>query len=331
MPPSKAHVGMYGLPRHPACSTQGSPTPVETASTTLATNPCGFCGTLQEQYVDALSEWPEVIPMAAVTTLATVDSLRHIFAQHGSPELASDNGPQFTCSEFKTFLESNEIRHIRSTPFHPATNGLAERFVQTFKQAMRSNAEMSAAKFLHKFLLAYRTTPHTSTNATPVSCLMNRELQTCLSIVCPRSKQAGNSSIESRPSRHFHMGDAVMVRDYRPQNNTWIPGTVAAVLGTQHYSVEIAPDVLWRRHIDQMRAASHRQADLVLDDVISLPHHPEQPDSPAPLATIQPTQEPSATAAQSDAAPIVPLGDENEPSSLRRNPPWRRAAPDRLG
>ena len=282
--------------------------------------------------VDALSKWPEVIPTAAVTTLATVDSLSHIFAQHGLPEqLVPDNGPQFTSSEFNTFLESIGTRHIRSAPFHPATNGLAERFVQTFKQAMRSNADMSAAKFLPKFLLADRTTPHTSTNATPASCLMSRELRTHLSIVLPRSKQAGNSSVESRPSRHFHTGDAVMVQDYRPQKNTWIPGTVAAVLGTHHYSVEIAPDVLWRRHIDQMRATSHRQADLVLDDVISFPHHPEQPDPPAPPAAIQPTQEPSATASLPDAAPIVPLGDENEPSSSRRNPPRRRAAPDRLG
>ena len=122
-----------------------------------------------------------------------------------------------------------------------------------------------------------------------------------------------------------------MVRDYSTQKNTWIPGMVAAILGTRHYSIEIAPDVLWRRHIDQMRAASHRQADLMLDDVISLPHHPEQLDPPAPPAAIQPTQEPSATAALPDAAPIVPLSDENEPSSFRRNPPRRRAAPDRLG
>ena len=157
--------------------------------------------------VDALSKWPEVIPMAAVTTLATVDSLGHIFAQHGLPEqLVSDNGPQFTSSEFNTFLESIGTRHIRSAPFHPATNGLAERFLQTFKQAMRSNADMSAAKFLPKFLLAYRTMPHTSTNATPASCLMNQELRTRLSIVCPRSKQVGNSSGESRTSHHFHTG-----------------------------------------------------------------------------------------------------------------------------
>ena len=286
--------------------------------------------------VDAFSKWPEVIPMAAVTTLAMVENLRHIFAQHGLPDqLVSDNGPQFTSSEFTTFLQSNGIRHIRSAPFHPATNGLAERFVQTFKRAMPSNAEMSAGKFLPKFLLAYRTSPNTSTNATPASRLMNRELRTRHSIVRPSDKQAGNSSVASSPSRHFQMGDAVIVRDYRPQKSNWIPGTVAAVLGTRHYSIEIAPDVLWRRHIDQIRAASHRQQDRVLDDLISLPHHPEQPDPPAPPAAIQPTQEPSETAAPPDTAPIVPLGDETHestPSSPpRRNPPRRRDAPDRLG
>ena len=327
---------MYGLPGHPACSTQGSLHQWELPALPWQRIHVDFAGPFKNKMwmivMDALSKWPEVIPMAAVTTLAMVDSLRHIFTQHGLPEqLVSDNGRQFTSSEVKTFLESNGIRHIHSAPFHPATNGLAERFVQTFQQAMRSNAEMSAAKFLPKFLLAYRTTPHTSTNATLASCLMNRELRTRLSIVHPRSKQAGNFSVESRPSRHFHMGNAVMVRDYRSQKNTWILGTVGAVLGTRHYSVEIAPNVLWRRHIDQMRAASHHQADLVLDDVISLPHHPEQPDPPAPPAAIQPPQEPLATAAPPDAVPIVPLGDENKPSSLHRNLPRRKAAPDRLG
>ena len=42
----------------------------------------------------------------------------------------SDNAPQFTSDEFQMFLTSAQ--------YHPATNGLAERFVQTFKQAMKS-------------------------------------------------------------------------------------------------------------------------------------------------------------------------------------------------
>ena len=78
--------------------------------------------------VDAHSKWPEVVLMRTTTTTAMIAALRNLFATHGLPEaIASDNGPQFTSAEFASFLEYYGIRHLRSAPFHPATNGAAEK------------------------------------------------------------------------------------------------------------------------------------------------------------------------------------------------------------
>jgi len=89
--------------------------------------------------VDSHSKWPEVIPMTTTSAARTIEELRKLFATHGLPEqLVSDNGSQFTPDEFRTFTRKNGIKHIRSAPYHPATNGSAERFVQTFKQALRA-------------------------------------------------------------------------------------------------------------------------------------------------------------------------------------------------
>ena len=56
--------------------------------------------------------------------------LRQVFAVHGLPEvLVSDNGTAFTSAEFQNFVQRNVFRHITSAPYHPATNGLAERAV----------------------------------------------------------------------------------------------------------------------------------------------------------------------------------------------------------
>ena len=88
-------------------------------------------------HVDAHSKWPEVVTMSATTSQHTIDALRSLFSHYGLPEqLASDNGPQFTSAEFAQFLKDHGIKHILSAPYHPSSNGLAERFVRTFKRAM---------------------------------------------------------------------------------------------------------------------------------------------------------------------------------------------------
>ncbi len=56
------------------------------------------------------------------------DSVSNVlkFTQQGWPrevglpvQLVSNNGPQFISTEFAEFLEGNEVKHIRSAPYHP--------------------------------------------------------------------------------------------------------------------------------------------------------------------------------------------------------------------
>ncbi|XP_056132822.1 uncharacterized protein K02A2.6-like, partial [Lampris incognitus] len=100
-----------------------------------------FEGHMYLVVVDAHSKWPEVQIMDSTTASKTITVLRGLFSRHGLPHiLVSDNGPQFCSEEFTTFLKANGVKHIRSAPYHPATNGLAERFVQTFKHTHSNNA-----------------------------------------------------------------------------------------------------------------------------------------------------------------------------------------------
>ncbi|XP_061745073.1 uncharacterized protein K02A2.6-like [Nerophis ophidion] len=92
--------------------------------------------------VDAHSKWPEVAIMKTTTTTKTIERLGEIFSRFGYPlQLVSDNGPQLVSQEMTTFLEANGVQHIRCAPFHPATNGLAERIVQTMKKALKTSQE----------------------------------------------------------------------------------------------------------------------------------------------------------------------------------------------
>ena len=99
--------------------------------------------------MDAHSKWLEVVPVPNLTSQTTIDTFRSIFATHGLPELlVSDNGPSFTSAEFQEFMKWNGIRHITSVPYHPASNELAERAVQTFKTALKKNTPTDVATSL---------------------------------------------------------------------------------------------------------------------------------------------------------------------------------------
>ena len=104
--------------------------------------PC-FGGRMFLIVVDAPSKRPEVIEMKITTTSATIQELRKLFSAFGLPEqLVSDSGPQLASVDFTHFLKCNGIKHIRCTPYHPSSNGAAERFVKTFKNAMEAGEHM---------------------------------------------------------------------------------------------------------------------------------------------------------------------------------------------
>ena len=129
----------------------------------MAKSPHRLCGSTRESHVlavDAHSKWLEVAVMKSTSSEKTIEELRSIFSRFGLPQrLVSDNGPQLVSEEFRIFMEENGIKHIKSAPYHPATNRLAERFVKTMKQALRSSkCTQSLNRRLSAFLLSYRNT-----------------------------------------------------------------------------------------------------------------------------------------------------------------------------
>ena len=109
--------------------------------------------------VNAHSKWPEVIgSMVKTTAEATINALRCIFGRYGLPEqVVSDNGPPFQSIEYEDFLRQNGIQWVLVSPYYPASNGQAERFVQTFKNSLKaSNCQSRLHQTIQKFLLSYR-------------------------------------------------------------------------------------------------------------------------------------------------------------------------------
>ncbi|PFX12271.1 Uncharacterized protein K02A2.6 [Stylophora pistillata] len=197
----------------------------------------------------------------------------------------SDNGPQFTSERFQQFLKRNGIKRITSTHYHPATNGLAERAVQSFKNAMKSETEVTSLNIkLARFLLTYRNTPHSTAGEPPSQLFLGRRLRTRLDLLKPDLFiQVNNRQIEQSVAksgsvtRNFCNGQRVIARNYTGKSK-WVPGIVRARLGPLSYEVEIGPDLVWRRHTDQLRDSNVPVADRHLPVSYPLPF-------PLPAAT----------------------------------------------
>ena len=199
--------------------------------------------------MDEYSKWVEIRPVSSNTSERTINELRQLFSSFGLPnQLVSDNGPQFVSTEFLEIFRLNGIKHFRSAPYHPATNGQAERYVQILKSKLRtmSEEERSLIQKLPRFLLTYRSTPHSVTGCTPSELFLGRQLKTKLSSLQPNvstqvlDKQAAQKQhYDARvESRSFTTGDAVWARDYRREGHNWVPGTIVKQSGPVSYEVQ---------------------------------------------------------------------------------------------
>jgi transposase InsO family protein len=67
------------------------------------------------------------------TTIAFLDHAQEFFARHGihMRALLTDNGSSYRSREFRQRCTELEIKHRRTRPYTPRTNGKAERFIQT--------------------------------------------------------------------------------------------------------------------------------------------------------------------------------------------------------
>ena len=103
-----------------------------------------------------------------------------IFSHTGIPhEILTDQGSVFMgrlCSELCKLLG---VRHIKTTAYHPQSNGVLERWHWCLKGMLRKMEDRLEQwdKLLKYCLLAYRTTPHAATVYSPFQLVNGRPLR----------------------------------------------------------------------------------------------------------------------------------------------------------
>lgn len=132
--------------------------------------------------MDYFTKWPEVfaIPNQEAITVAT-KLVNEVFCRFGVPlEIHSDQGRNFESQLFQEVCKIFGIHKTRTTPYHPQSDGMVERFNQTLERHLAKvvdNHQDNWDEYIPLFLLAYRTAVHESTSATPAIANFGRELK----------------------------------------------------------------------------------------------------------------------------------------------------------
>ena len=136
--------------------------------------------------IDRYSRYPEVETVRSTKASSIIPKLDKIFATHGIPSIVkSDNGPPFSSDEFSNYCKALGIKHDPVTPYWPQANGEVERFNQPLEKAIQTAVLEGRVwrQEINRFLLQYRTTPHSITKVAPCELLFNRQVRGKLPII----------------------------------------------------------------------------------------------------------------------------------------------------
>jgi RNase H-like domain found in reverse transcriptase/Integrase core domain/Integrase zinc binding domain len=129
--------------------------------------------------IDCYSRWLEIKFMKNTSAQCLIKKLKSIFRFFGPCKICvTDNGPPFGSYEFREFCSQKNIKLMHSPPYHPASNGIVERAVQSVKSVLKKlildkNSEFKLPELINDFLENYRNTPHTKDNLIPAKLIFS--------------------------------------------------------------------------------------------------------------------------------------------------------------
>ena len=161
--------------------------------------------------VDRFSRWPEAIPIPDCTSETVAQAfLERWIAQYGCPSIVTtDRGSHFE-SAFHALLDSIGCQHIRTTAYHPASNGLVERLHRQLKAALRTYNNQSWKEVLPLVLLGLRSTVKADLQATPSELMFGHTIRLPGELVAPKPDTTFNqgSYVERLRSHMQQFGPA---------------------------------------------------------------------------------------------------------------------------
>lgn len=206
----------------------------------------------------------DYLPDTKSTTV--IHKLKAHFARQGIPDvLISDNGPQYSSQEFKTFSQKWEFEHRTSSPGYPQSNGKAESAVKTAKRLMQKASAAEQDPYLA--ILDHRNTPSQGLDTSPAQRLLSRTrtlLPKKKSLLEPKvtNNKQGLINNRQRQEKYYNRtardldclkeGDSVRVQPFDPCK-IWRPAEVIRTVSPRSYEVELESGGVLRRNRHHLR------------------------------------------------------------------------------
>ena len=265
---------------------------------------------------DYFSGFIEVERLQSTTTAPVSKALMVLFARYGVPMIVmSDNGPQFSSMEFRSFARTWGFQHITSSPRYPQSNGKAENAVKTIKRLFTKCREAKGSEY--QALLDWRNTPTEGVGSSPAQHFFGRRCRTLMpltevmlrpsyeisrdakALLGKKTKQAYYYNRQARDLPPITTGE--IVRMQLPGEKRWTPGTCTGPQGPRSFGVRVG-DTEYRRNRRQLL---QRQ---------------EVPELPEPEQTVS-----HETTSNDDSSDPEKVEQPTDSSSVTPNRPLRRS------
>ena len=252
----------------------------------------------------------------------SISKLRQTFAVLGQPiTIVSDNGSCFTSDEFEQFCRANGIRQVKCSPYHPSSNGLAERDVQTVKAGLKKTIGNLEDR-LCNFLTRYRVTPQSTTGQTPAEFVLKTPPRTRLDLLhpsiqnCVIQKQANDQQRHDVHAARSELDTLCMWAMNFQGKPKWIAAVVENQLGPLTFVVRLKDGRTWKRHQDHLRERRPNE-----NDEFRTEHKLPDADMSPPPDTEACSRKPVMTYSNPNTVTTVPtLEHEETPVSVSTAP-----------